>query len=188
MQLHGRVRPLYRWEILEARKVFADRLDYDQVRIHEAMPLPDTIDRISRKLRGMPALAPGRHNAMTVGNHCLFPVFLPEVLPPPDDPADYATGWLIHELTHVWQFQHIGWLYIFQAIWVQLRQKSLVYTLPDPDSLIQKRAEGWTFFTFSVEQQGDLARLFYYAQRDPNRTNPVAEAYSLYMQDLINAV
>jgi len=135
----------------------------------------------------MTALGQGRHNAMTIGNHCLFPVFLPEALPSPNDPADYATGWLIHELTHAWQFQHIGWRYIFQAVWVQLRQKSQVYALSDPVSLLQKRAEGGTFFSFSVEQQGDLTRRYYYAQRDPNRNKSELEAFSLYIQDLIAA-
>jgi hypothetical protein len=187
MQSKARVRPLYLWEIEEAHKVFADRLNYQRVHIHENMSLPDSIDRFSRKLRGMPALGPGRHNAMTIGNHCLFPVFLPEAPPSPLDPADYATGWLIHELTHAWQFQHSGWSYIFHAIWVQVRQKNQVYALPDPISLIQKHAEGWTFFSFSVEQQGDLTRLYYYAQRDPNGIKSELEAYSLYVQDLINA-
>ena len=186
MKLMGRVRSLYEWEKLEARKVFADRLDYDRVRIHEAVSFPDTIDRFSRKLRGMPALAESRHNAMTIGNHCLFPVFLPEDLPDPADPADYATGWLIHELTHAWQYQHIGWRYIFQAIWVQFRLKNLVYDLPDPDTLIQMHAEGRTFFSFSVEQQGDLTRLYYYAQRNPKQANYSFEAYALYVRDLIN--
>ena len=153
MPFKGRICPLYEWEIIEAHKVFANRLDYEQVRIHEEMALPDTFDRYSRQLRRMPALEPGRHNAMTIGNHCLFPVTLPETLPAPDDPGDYAIGWLIHELTHAWQFQHYGWSYIFQAAWVQLRQRNQVYALPNPDFLIQKRAEGWTFFNFSVEQQ-----------------------------------
>jgi hypothetical protein len=175
------------WEITEAHKVFASRLDYEQVRIHENMALPDTIDRYSRKLRGMPALSQGRHNAMTIGNHCLFPISLPEALPSSADPSDYATGWLIHELTHAWQFQHIGWRYIFQAVWVQLRQRSQAYALPDPDSLIQKRTEGWTFFTFSVEQQGDLTRLYYYTQRNLDGNKNALEAYTLYIQDLIDA-
>ncbi|MDR3575946.1 MAG: hypothetical protein P4L50_18945 [Anaerolineaceae bacterium] len=187
MGIQGRIRRLYAWEIVEARKVFDDRLDYERVRIHEVMSLPDTIDRYSRRLRRMPALESGRHNAVTIGNHCLFPIFLPEELPSPSDPADYATGWLIHELTHAWQFQNIGWLYILKAIWVQFRQRTQVYALPDPDSLIQNRAQGWTFFTFSVEQQGDLARLYYYAQRRPNQTSTAFEAYSLYIQDLKNA-
>ncbi|HMD89625.1 MAG TPA: hypothetical protein VKF38_10720 [Anaerolineaceae bacterium] len=187
MDLKGHVRPLYVWEKLEAHKIFADRLDYERVRIHEAISLPDTIDLFSRKLRGMPALDQGRHNAITIGNHCFFPLFLPQELPYPTDPADYAIGWLIHELTHAWQFQQTGWRYFFQAIWVQLRQKSRVYDLPDPDSLIQLRRDGWTFFNFSVEQQGDLTRRYYYVQRNPNRTTIEFVAYAPYIQDLIDS-
>jgi hypothetical protein len=186
MSILGQARGLYAWEINEASKVFKDRLDYTRVRVHELAIFPDFLDKYSRKIRKMPRLEQGRHNAMTIGNHCFFPVCLPETLPAADDALDYTTGWLIHELTHAWQFQTTGWKYIFQALGVQFRQKGLAYEIPDPAALTVRHAEGWRFSSFSVEQQGELARHFYYAQRD-RESNPLQyQAFLSFIQDMWN--
>lgn len=75
------MRPLSDGERRLARGVFGDAFDLDKVRIAPHLP--------------------GR-TAMTLGSTVHFPR---------DAPADFATeplrvqAWLIHELTHVWQFQ-----------------------------------------------------------------------------------
>ena len=104
-----RVRSLYAWEIAEASKVYRNKLNYSRVRIHENDPRPDALDRASRRLRQMPPLPPGGHNAMTIGNHCFFPVELPVALPEPGFARASTVGWLMHELGHAWQYQRWGW-------------------------------------------------------------------------------
>ena len=122
-----RVRPLFDWEIAEARKVFGDSLRYDLVWIHEGFTWTDAIDRLGRKLKKLPPPGPQDHNAVTLGNNCYFPVNLPAELVPPGDPLDYFMPWLIHELTHAWQYQHTGWAYIVRAFAAQFRYGQAAY-------------------------------------------------------------
>ncbi len=175
-----RVRSLYAWEVTEASQVFAGELAYDRVVVHENDPRPDLVDQVSRRLRGMPPLPEGRHNAFTIGNHCFFPVALPETLPPPGADRSRTLGWLMHELGHAWQFQHTGWRYFFQAIWVQMMMKEKVYLLPDLSTLDGMRAEGRTLFHFTVEQQCDLLKLFYLAEEGEER-----RVYGMYAGDIL---
>jgi len=150
---------MYLWEIDEARKVFGDGLDYQRVRIHECNPWPNRIDRIGRRLKGMPAST--LPNAITLGNHCIFPVRLPEELPPFDHPQHYKIGWLVHELTHAWQFQQMGWWYVVDALTAQMRGKAAAYDYGEEEGLKMRRREGWTLHKFNLEQQGDIARVYY---------------------------
>jgi hypothetical protein len=92
-------------------------------------------------------------------------VWLPESLIPLGQPQDYMMGWLIHELTHAWQFQHVSWRYLFEALSAQFRLGTVAYDFGGLAGLIERRQEGWTFYSFNREQQGDITRMFYYAQR-----------------------
>jgi hypothetical protein len=80
-------RPLTAREASLARSVFGDRIDYSQVRLSTR--------------------AWGRH-AIAFGSRLTFPPGCPA-------PADFADegpamqAWLVHELTHVWQFQTAPW-------------------------------------------------------------------------------
>ena len=179
-----RVRPLYDWEIAEAHKVFGDSLHYDRVCIHECATWTDAIDRLGRRLKKLPPLGPREHNAVTLGYHCHFPVNLPDRLVPPDDPLDYFMPWLIHELTHAWQFQHIGWSYLFQALSAQLRLRDKVYDLDPPDVMVQKRSAGWTLSRYNMEQQATLVAAYYYFQRSPQNNETLIAAYGPYVGDL----
>jgi len=183
MKSEPRSRSLYAWEVAEANKVFRGRLDYSRVVIHENDPRPDMLDRAARRLRRMPPLTHGSHNAFTIGNHCFFPVTLPEVLPPPGPQRAASLGWLIHELGHAWQFQHMGWSYILRAIWVQIRQRSAAYDLPDLPELKALRAGGRTILQFSMEQQCELIRFCYLAQ-DSGEDSEAYQVYHSYVQDI----
>jgi len=154
------VRPLYGWEIEEARRVFGSRLDYSAVRIHECNPWPDRIDKIGRKLKGMPLLEDS-HNAITLGNHCIFPIRLLDHLVDYHHPEHYKMGWLIHELTHAWQYQQLGWAYLTEALKAQFRGKAGAYDFGNETGLDQRRHEGFLITTFNLEQQGDIARSYY---------------------------
>ncbi len=184
MEPEPRVRSLYAWEIAEASKIYRDRLDYSRGRIHENDPRPDNIDRASRKLRRMPPLPPGRHNAMTIGNHCFFPVELPAALPEPGPERANTVGWLMHELGHAWQFQRFGWAYLFRAIWVQMKERTAAYDLPDIAGLVRLREQGKTFFDFSVEQQGDLFKYCYLNLCDFGEESEAYRAYAAFVQDI----
>jgi hypothetical protein len=153
------VRPMYAWEIDEARKVFAAALDYERVRIHECNTWTNAMDRLGRKLKRMPP--EDVNNALTLGNHCYFPVKLLGELVPSNHPDHYKLGWLIHELTHAWQFQHIGWRYLWLALSAQFRQKDSAYDFGSEDGLKKRHREAWTLQKFNLEQQGDIARTYY---------------------------
>ncbi|MFM8320556.1 MAG: hypothetical protein ACKOC5_06530, partial [Chloroflexota bacterium] len=108
-------RGLYDWEIEQAQRVFAGSLNYARVRIHECTGWPDSVYHMGIKLQRR-APNPKVHNAITVGNHCYFPVQLARELLPPEHGEFYKIGWLMHELTHAWQYQHMGWKYLFRAL------------------------------------------------------------------------
>jgi hypothetical protein len=153
------VRPMYDWEIQEARKVFANGLNYEHVRIHECRTWTNALDRLGRKLKGMPPEEV--NNAVTLGNHCYFPVKLLDQFVPVGHPENYKLSWLIHELTHAWQFQHMGWRYLYLALSAQIRQKGAAYDFDGEDGLKKRRREAWTLQKFNLEQQGDIARTYY---------------------------
>jgi hypothetical protein len=71
-------------------------------------------------------------------------------------------AWLMHELTHAWQSQHVGLIYLYQAIF-----KSPTYQYAPAGETVDgalKRftQEGKTFLDFNREQQGDIVRDYYF--------------------------
>lgn len=160
-----RRRKLYTWETEEFGVVFGDTLAYDLVRIHECTPWPDRIDRLGRSLKRMPPPGKNDHNAITLGNHCYFPVQLPDSLLPPGHPEGYKLDWLIHELTHAWQYQVIGWKYIWLAIRSQFRDKELAYDFGGEGGLLKSRQKEKSFKQFNPEQQGNIVQTYYIRKR-----------------------
>lgn len=154
------VRPMRHWEILEAWCVFANRIDYRNVRIHERTAWPDVIDHAGMRLRGLKPSATS-HNAITLGNHIFFPLGLPESPVPAKHPDRHLVSWLIHELTHVWQYQHMGWRYLFIALTTQIRQGKDAYLFGGEEGLNEHLRLGHKLADFNLEQQGDIARSFY---------------------------
>lgn len=153
------VRKLYTWEIEEARRVFAAQIQYDRVRIHECAPFPDQLNRIGARLKGIQK--PTGHNAITLGNQIYFPVRLPEVIVPLEHPEHHKIPWLIHELTHVWQYQRMGWRYLMLALKAQFREGISAYHFGGEDGLLERLDQGAKFQDFNLEQQGDIARSYY---------------------------
>ena len=109
-------RNLYAWEIHEARRVFAGSLAYERVRVHECAAWLDPLDRFGRSLKRLGAAT--QPNAITLGNHCYFPIRLLENPVEPDALEHYKLSWLIHELTHVLQYQRHGWGAMLRSIHV----------------------------------------------------------------------
>jgi len=155
------VRGLYGWEIDEFRPVFGSSLRYDKVRIHECAGWPDSIDRLGRKLKGLPPPGADSHNAITLGNHCYFPVRLPKQPLPLGDPQSYKLDWLVHELTHAWQYQHLGWRYLLLALRAQFREKEAAYDYGGESGLLKSRQKSIAFKKFNPEQQGNITQAYY---------------------------
>ena len=153
------VRRLAAWEIQEARRVFDQQIRYDDVRIHECVSWPDRLNAVGARLKGQPP--PLGHNAVTLGNRCFFPIRMAETPLRFDHPEHYKIGWLIHELTHVWQYQRMGWRYLVLALRAQFREGAQAYNFGGENGLIERLAQGWKFTDFNLEQQGDITRSYY---------------------------
>lgn len=122
-------RDLTEYEIRQAKRVFKNAINYSKVTIEERSKIGSV----------------GGY-ARTIGNTIYFP----------DEVR--STRWLIHELTHVWQYQTTGWTYAPKAIWAQVDEG---YDYADAgktndQSLIDARAAGKTLSSYNKEQQGDI--------------------------------
>ncbi len=133
-------------ETAEARLVFGDGLNYGRVTVVENTEFPNRIAAIG---------GGARPNAVTLGNASYFPETLRT------SAEDIAEGnlrdiaWLIHELTHQWQFQRMGWVYLARTVWVQVKlgRAGYVYEIEADKPLAR----------YNLEQQGDIARDYYCA-------------------------
>ena len=152
-------RPLYHWEVREAQIVFGNQIDYQQVRIHECSKLPGWLQRVAT-IFNKTAVSPSPV-AVCLGNHIYFPVELPESPPDKNHPDKNKIAWLIHELTHVWQFQHMGWKYLYEALKLQLRLGRKAYDYGGEVGLQKMNLSKGHIRDFNIEQQGDITRTYY---------------------------
>ena len=172
------IRPLRPDEELVAQQIFAEGLNLTRVQINEGSQVPNRIGQLGALLRGKPA---PQANAITVGNTSYFPRELT------GDAVDIA--WLMHELTHQWQYQHFGLIYLAQAIVAP----TYVYCDPGETSaaaLARCRAQEKTFASFDREQQGDIVRDYYFAwkqSQDPTATPPDLSAWDPYLKEIRQA-
>jgi hypothetical protein len=158
-------RGLHSREIEELQKIFGDRLNYDAVRIYEGTDIPNLLDDIGRVIKDMPARPDHVHNAITFGNLCFFGREIRtdnirsfEAL----DGAELVDmKWLVHELTHVWQYQTRGWSYLWQAWESQRTQKEGAYHYGGKHELKKRRNEGARFADYNPEQQGRIMEDYY---------------------------
>jgi hypothetical protein len=87
-------------------------------------------------------------------------------------------AWLIHELTHVWQYQNMGWRYLLIALDLQVKHGTQAYDYGEESGLLARLEKGWKFEDFNLEQQGDIARAYY--QKLSNQKD--ARAWSAYLE------
>ena len=158
-------RRLYAWEIEEFQPIFGSSLNYYAVWIHECTTWPDLADRIGRRLKRMPPPGERDHNAITLGNHCFFPVPLPETLLPLGDRESYKLDWLVHELTHTWQYQKLGWKYLWLAMRAQFKEREQAYDFGGEGGLVKSRQKSVSFKKFNPEQQGNIVQSYYVRKR-----------------------
>jgi hypothetical protein len=160
-ECHPLNRSLYACEVEEARRVFGDQMHFERVHVHECAKWPNTINSLGVRIKKMDP-SQIQPNAITLGNNCFFPVNLQADQVPPDDPRQRDICWLMHELTHVWQFQHMGWIYLIKALSAQIRLKSKAYDYGGENGLQEALQKGWRLDQFNMEQQGDIARDYYW--------------------------
>ena len=170
------IRILRAEELAEVEKVFSTGLDVTLVRVNEGSSLPDWIGRVGAKLRGT---SPPEHNAITLGNTSYFPVTLAT-----NDPANPLwlrdMGWLMHELTHQWQYQHDGIIYLYQAIFKSPTYQYAPGGESQDDALKGFSKAGKVFRDFNREQQGDIVRDYYFFLKQ----NRDVSAWDAYLKEL----
>jgi hypothetical protein len=174
-----RVRPLYAWEEEAGRRVFGDNLDYRPVRIHECTSAPNRINQLGAFMKRV-EIPKDSHNAITLGNHIYFPIRMLEEPVPYGHPEHYKICWFIHELTHVWQYQQMGWRYLFLALQAQFRLKAGAYDFGGEQGLIAHHTQGKGLKHFNLEQQGDIARTYYecvMAERNTSAWEPFVKEF-----------
>jgi hypothetical protein len=151
------LRPLNPIELGEVQQVFGSGLDVSRVRVSEGGDVSNWLGRIGAYFR---RTAPAQLNAVTVGNTSRFPVRL--VTFDSSNPLWLRDmGWLMHELTHQWQYQHVGMGYLNQAIFAP----TFAYApagVSANEALKAFSQAGRHFKDFNREQQGDIVRDYYF--------------------------
>jgi len=143
----------------EAFQVFQYSVDYQRITIHEEVRWPNLLGRIGARLRGE---KPPAANAVTLLNHIFFPRLLPDMEGLADSSRALADmGWLIHELTHVWQYQNRGLGYVLGTVWLHLKARADIYGYGGAVGLREQTRHGAGIFSFNAEQQGDIVRDYY---------------------------
>ena len=178
--LKPHVRILFDWEKDQIAPIFLGTLNVAIVRVCEGYTWPDFANRMGRFVRRQPPPGTGEHNSITLGNHCYFPVLVQEHVPPEGDWDISNMEWLVHELTHAWQYQHIGSRYLFRALWAQFRLKDAAYEYGGPDGLSAFRLKGGNLFSFNVEAQATIVEDYYWRTYH----NQDVSAYKSYIEDL----
>jgi hypothetical protein len=139
--------------------VFGASIRFEAVRIVEGAGWTNAISRIGAKINREPE--PKFDNAVTLGNTSYFPRIL-KTGPAPSAPESLTDlAWMIHELAHVWQYQHTGIIYLFRALRADLTLGIRAYEYGGEKGLDEARSAGRKFADLNPEQQGDIARHYY---------------------------
>ena len=87
---------------------------------------------------------------------------------------------MVHELTHVYQFERVGSIYIGQGLWVQRKMGRDAYRYGGPDGLKSDFSAGKRYCHYNREQQGQIAQDFCALMRSERDTT----AYEPFIQEL----
>ncbi len=151
-------RPLHRWEIQLAREIFGDSINYRRVRI----------DSYS-------LLGPMQKQFCYVSFYFINSW----------GPMENST--LLHELTHIWQYEKLGAVYMPRAIKAQWSKKG--YNYGGVTALRRYLRRGKNFLSFNLEQQGDIVSDYYrirdgYRPRWGNANRQDLAVYERFIQQL----
>jgi hypothetical protein len=158
-------RGLTQSEIEIARAVFGDTLDPSRITVNESAIIAGD----------------GKARALSDGSINFPPGTFAKAGTSPGARLDYE-HWLVHELTHQWQYQHGA---------------RMTFLLPDaiaadydyggPAGLVEATNQGRAITDFNYEEQGDiLADYYVLTQRDPNapETKRDLPAYLPFVEDV----
>ena len=87
---------------------------------------------------------------------------------------------LVHELTHVYQYERVGSLYIGQGLWAQFRLGRQAYEYGGADGLLAGRAAGKRLNDYNREQQSQIAQDYISLLQNDCDT----EAYNPFIREL----
>jgi len=135
----GDTRPLTADERREATPIFAGSLDYDAIQV---------------SISGIGSYGSSR----TIGNTVCMTrdAFVPgtfELTPKGRDT-------LIHEMTHVWQYQHAGWGYAPAALWAQFAAWVMTGTSDGAYDWVTPAAAGTPWSEWNPEAQAEAAERY----------------------------
>ena len=90
---------------------------------------------------------------------------------------------IVHELTHVFQFEKIGGVYLWQALRAQQTEG---YKYGGPEQLVKDRDKGCHFRDYNREQQGQIAEDYYdhVISRDLPADDATRLAYEPFIAEL----
>lgn len=151
-------RPLYAWEKKLAYSIFGDTIQYDRVRIDEF------------------ALIGPRQQSF-----CYVSFFMINSW------GSMHNSVLLHELVHVWQYQHMGIVYIPRALHAQGTQQG--YNYGGVENLKACWRAGKGLKDFNLEQQADIIMDYYrikngYAPQWGRATMADLSCYENYVNQL----
>ncbi len=118
-------RSLYAWEIEMAKSIFGKSINYRRVRVDE-----------------LSIAGPKQKSFCYVSFYII------------NSWGSMQNSILIHELTHVWQFEQMGSVYIPRAIKAQ--KSKMGYNYGGVSALKASIEKGKSFLSFNLEQQGDI--------------------------------
>lgn len=174
-------------ELVEAQQVFDAAVSYDRIRIMEGSRFALAVGYIG-SLFGGGGQRPVA-NAMTIGYSIRFSRELKTDESQLEQARISDTAWLIHELTHVWQYEHVGWRYLPQAVSERVLQGSKAYRYSSKSGLLNRGKDlqkqwqqGTRFRDFSREQQGNVVRDYYVALKSDKDTS----GWEPFMRELRN--
>ncbi len=127
-------RPMHDWEIELARSVFGDGINYRRVRIDE-----------------LAVLGPRQKRFCYVSFYII------------NSWGPMQNSLLLHELTHIWQYEKMGAVYMPRAIRAQYSRWA--YNYGGVAMLKSYLKKGKDFFSFNLEQQGDIVSDYHRIKR-----------------------
>ena len=148
------IRPLAENETNIGKEIFGDSIDFSIVRIDEQARLG------TKKI----ALAYVSFNTINYRKKIKNEIF-------------------IHELMHIWQYQHFGSMYIGRAIKAQRSKEG--YDYGGVANLYKVLLRGGSLLEFNFEQQADIVEDYYKILKKPDVGGPMMNnIYEYFMKDL----
>jgi len=142
-------------EINIARQVFGTNLDYEVIRIDDAARFG------TKKI----AAAYVSFNTINYNKKIKKEIF-------------------VHELVHIWQYQHFGSIYIARAIKAQFSKAG--YDYGGVSHLYHQMLKGGKLIDFNFEQQADIIEDYYRIMMKPQSASPLDHSiYQYFAEQLV---